>query len=532
MATAAAISIKVAEFQDSVNKLRSLLSYIRSSINQLPEGELQKARQLTITLNNEMQNLIEIAKDDLKRNDDESLKALAHKIEKLRNESKSPAIMKAEIQSAFFQRKWIPTTFEELFVYPFDIHRGIRQPDTLFEDSCRFHPRSIFSQAWCSLHAFLIIIYAILLPLGLAFDGLEGILLPISIFLTIVTIFDTYLIYNTGIIVEQELEMNKKEVYQYHWKKGTLLLNLLFGLPYIIIIDAVTAPGSIERKALRLICMVNSLCVIRMFTSTRVSLVAEKLTEMLQRYEVNQSLTKSVYIVTGMAFYWHWFSCSVEYLQWFNILPDPYPLLENVDHYSVFFFESATIMFSAAWGAVPPVATHDRLSKVANMIISAFLLALFTANITTFMIRLDSSGRLFSEKLEEVNQYIQYKGLGRDIQQRILQYYHFKYAKGKYFDEAKILGELSQPLRVSISMRECRPLIVRVPFFKDADHSFITQVVTILKVNHFLPDDFIIEQGTTGDQMFFIESGSVEVIVDGKAVAVLQPGQFFGGRDY
>jgi hyperpolarization activated cyclic nucleotide-gated potassium channel 2 len=532
MASAAAIAIKIAEFQDSKNKLRSMLSYIRSSIHQLPQEEIQKARQLTITLNTEIQDLIEFANEDLKKNSDEALRLVAEKIEGMRKEMKSPLVAKAEIQANYLQRKWFPTTFEELFMYPYDIYRGITQPEGIYDNSCRFHPRSIFSQAWCSIYSFFIIIYALLLPVGLAFDASQGLVLPITLFLMTITAFDTYLIFDTGIIVEQELEMNKKNVFQFYWKKYTLLYNVFGGFPYVIIADAIFPYGSSERKAMRLVCMINAFMVPKMFASTRVSLVSEKITQWMQTYEINQSLVKSVYIITGMACYWHWFSCSVVFLQWFSILPDPYPLLEDKDHYTVFFFESASIMFSAAWGAVPPVATHDRLSKICNMVMSAFLLALFTANITTFMIRLDSSGRLFAEKLEEVSQYIQYKGLGRDIQQRIFQYYHFKYSKGKYFDEEKILAELNQPLRVSISMRECRPLIVQVPFFKDADHSFITQVVTILKVNHFLHDDIIIEQGTTGDQMFFIESGSVEVIVDGKSVAILESGKFFGGNLY
>jgi hypothetical protein len=131
----------------------------------------------------------------------------------------------------------------------------------------------------------------------------------------------------------------------------------------------------------------------------------------------------------------------------YNLIDDYYPTLGTMDHYVVSFFEAAAITFSAAWGAVPPYYTHDRLSKVVNMIFSAFMLALFSANITTFMIRLDSSGRKFAEKLEEVNQYILFKGLGRDIHQRIIQFYHFKYSGGKYFDEEMILSELSEPIR-------------------------------------------------------------------------------------
>jgi CRP-like cAMP-binding protein len=77
-------------------------------------------------------------------------------------------------------------------------------------------------------------------------------------------------------------------------------------------------------------------------------------------------------------------------------------------------------------------------------------------------------------------------------------------------------------------MRECRALIIQVPFFKGADNGFISQVVMILKPCHFLPDDLVIEKGTAGDFMFFIASGNLEVMVDNVAVVELTPGQFFG----
>jgi signal-transduction protein with cAMP-binding, CBS, and nucleotidyltransferase domain len=78
-------------------------------------------------------------------------------------------------------------------------------------------------------------------------------------------------------------------------------------------------------------------------------------------------------------------------------------------------------------------------------------------------------------------------------------------------------------------MRECRALVLQVPFFKGADNGFISQVVMILKPAFYLAADIVIEGGTAGDLMFFIASGTLEVISNEKVVASLSPGQFFGG---
>jgi hypothetical protein len=77
-------------------------------------------------------------------------------------------------------------------------------------------------------------------------------------------------------------------------------------------------------------------------------------------------------------------------------------------------------------------------------------------------------------------------------------------------------------------MKQCQELISIVSFFKIADHSFLTQLVICLKLNYFLPEDSIIEEGTPGDRMYFIESGTVELIRNGKVITLLQGGSYFG----
>ncbi len=63
------------------------------------------------------------------------------------------------------------------------------------------------------------------------------------------------------------------------------------------------------------------------------------------------------------------------------------------------------------------------------------------------MIGLDSSGRLFNEKLEEVNQYLLNNNFPRELQQKIQTYFHLKYSKSKIFNEDSITSELNEPLR-------------------------------------------------------------------------------------
>jgi CRP-like cAMP-binding protein len=427
------------------------------------------------------------------------------------------------------QKQWYPKVWSDWWLHPYSVYEGI-STRTKKEDTqeCPIHPLSLLSQVWNSFHFLFATLFSLLIPITLAFPNRAGDTLPLVLSWTLMQLCDTLYLLNTGVIIEQELDMLPKSVFRYHWKAGHLWSNLITGFPYIVIVDSLTAPASIYRSFGRLICIVNAAGVIQSWTANRASIIRSKMDQIIRYYEWNQSLVKSVQITGGIAFYCHWFSCAVRFLQRYSYIHDYVNSPIESEYYITSFFESASIMFSAAWGVTPPMDTYERWPKVINMLMSTFLYALFTANITAFMVRLDSSGRLFSEKLEEVNQYLQYKGVGRDVHERIIKYFRFKYSQGKYFDQDRILGELNEPLRVAISMRECRSLIMSVPFFKDADQQFVSQVVTLLRIHHYLEDDLILERDTTGDQMFFIETGHVEVVLRGKTVAVLGPGDYFG----
>ncbi|KAJ3256271.1 hypothetical protein HK103_005634 [Boothiomyces macroporosus] len=171
-------------------------------------------------------------------------------------------------------------------------------------------------------------------------------------------------------------------------------------------------------------------------------------------------------------------------------------------------------------GALYPRTPEEYYLRSANMLLNALFLALYVGNISRYMIGLDSTGRKFHEQLEQVGQFISYKGLGRELKKKILHFYNLKYVNNKYFDEERIFQELNQPLKLSIYLRECAPLIRQVPFFRSSEKGFISNLVMMLKPMHFLKDDIVIEKGSVGAQMFFISSGNLEVNLNGRVLEI------------
>ena len=70
-----------------------------------------------------------------------------------------------------------------------------------------------------------------------------------------------------------------------------------------------------------------------------------------------------------------------------------------------------------------------------------------------------------------------------------------------------------------------------MPFFSNADPSFVSDVVTKLKFEVFQPGDIIIREGTIGNKMYFIQEGVVDIIKSNNEVlTTLSDGSYFGGN--
>ncbi|KAJ3052537.1 hypothetical protein HDU99_008157, partial [Rhizoclosmatium hyalinum] len=78
-----------------------------------------------------------------------------------------------------------------------------------------------------------------------------------------------------------------------------------------------------------------------------------------------------------------------------------------------------------------------------------------------------------------------------------------------------------------------RRLIEQVTFLKremkdGRDSIYIGKMANALNVVYYIPGDFVFHQGENATEMFFIQTGKVNIIVNGKLVTTSSSGSFFG----
>ncbi|KAL8566272.1 hypothetical protein ACOMHN_056844 [Nucella lapillus] len=198
------------------------------------------------------------------------------------------------------------------------------------------------------------------------------------------------------------------------------------------------------------------------------------------------------------------------------------------EQYTWALFKALSHMLCIGYGRFPPQNMTDTWLTILSMLSGATCYALFLAHTTTLIQSFDTSRRLYNEKFKQVEEYMIYRKLPRTLRQRITDYYEHRY-QGKMFDETTILSELNECLHYEVVNHNCRSLVASVPFFTNADPSFVTEVVSKLRFEVYQPGDYIIKEGTLGTQMYFIQEGIVDIITsDGEVATSLSDGSYFG----
>lgn len=199
-----------------------------------------------------------------------------------------------------------------------------------------------------------------------------------------------------------------------------------------------------------------------------------------------------------------------------------------VEQYSWALFKAMSHMLCIGYGRFPPQSLTDMWLTMLSMISGATCYAMFLAHATNLIQSLDSSRRQYREKVKQVEEYMAYRKLPREMRSRITEYFEHRF-QGKFFDEDQILGELSEKLKEDVINYNCRSLVAAVPFFTNAEPEFVSSVVTKLNYEVFQPGDIIIKEGTIGTKMYFIQEGIVDIVMSSGEVATsLSDGSYFG----
>ncbi|GMF25816.1 unnamed protein product [Phytophthora lilii] len=75
----------------------------------------------------------------------------------------------------------------------------------------------------------------------------------------------------------------------------------------------------------------------------------------------------------------------------------------------------------------------------------------------------------------------------------------------------KFQRELAHTLGLELGLYKYMNLVVKIPFWESCSPDFATQIILNLAVRVYLPDDYVVRKGDSGDEMLMINRGVCEL---------------------
>ena len=218
---------------------------------------------------------------------------------------------------------------------------------------------------------------------------------------------------------------------------------------------------------------------------------------------------------------------------------DEVPGMGSSEQYSYSFFCSASQMLALdAWngaGDFRPIMMHELWGNLLSITAGSMLYALLVASLTAVISEADPAARAYRAKVDTVNHYMRYAQLPRPLRSKLRDYLELAYPAKCAFDEDAILDELTAPLRQEVHLHKCaRVLETLHVIHTGGDPGMPGAIAAALEHVCFVVGDYILRQGTRPDGMYFLSSGTVDVVTtknpgeDETLITTLSTGSFFG----
>lgn len=358
-----------------------------------------------------------------------------------------------------------------------------------------------FRQVWNWMITLITIYLAVYIPYHLTLGGMKGQQITMAgLLLTLIFIFDIYLDY-----IEEDQRHNPLHqsgnplpFYLRSW----FILDLLAAIPFAFFTHAYFH-------------------LFRLAKIAKASRILEKWRLRNLHYANQLSL---VYLLFSMIFIAHWISCG-----WLVIRPGTEGT-EPIMRYLDALYWSLTTITTVGYGDITPVTATEKAYAIFTMLIGLGFYGFLIGNIANILSKKDPAREHYLENIERLSVVVKYRSLPLHLQQRIYEYYTYKWQKRLGFDETNFLEGLPNHLKMQVALSLKKDILASIPLFQHASQAFIEAVALHLKPMVLTPGDCVFKAGEIGNEMYFIINGTIKVLTkDLKTkLSVLSDGDFFG----
>jgi len=164
-----------------------------------------------------------------------------------------------------------------------------------------------------------------------------------------------------------------------------------------------------------------------------------------------------------------------------------------------------------------PEDMTQRVFSICILVAGIFLYAIIVGSASSLMTNLDHNAAMKKRQMDDVNYYMMFHRVPVLLQEKVRNYYEYQWSQGMGGQEERhLFHSLSLKWRTRLQMAVKAKFVQDVPIFSSMSPLCVEALVMQLKTFISLPSEAVITQGKEGRECFFINRGSVQVVLSQK----------------
>ena len=407
------------------------------------------------------------------------------------------------------------------------------------EDMWLIHPQSSFHATWDILVSLLILLTVITMPLSLGWEELNEYFFSMNLTVDFIFLLDVCKNFCTGYVDENEAIIMNASLVRKNYLSGFFITDFCSSIPLDLIlksigVDSVGGTVTGTKQSLKMLKLLRMAKLFRLFRINRLFLQIKQVVLLVEeklQFRISDGFTKLMRLGVGALILAHWIGCFNFLLVRLHDFPhDSWVVYAGLDdqrpytQWSWSFFKALAQMIMIGF-ETPPFTnvSCDALSDwctieywitLGCLYLGAIFYSLLISSISSILQTANQSSRQFDENLLRIDDYMRTKKLPAAMREKVKDYFHLQFSNGKLHKEEEIFDFLSPVLRREIKQFTGRDICRKVPLLSTpSNRDFSQDIACVIEPTMVFANEVIMREQTTGDEMFFIGSGVVEIFI-------------------
>ncbi|KAF5404071.1 hypothetical protein PHET_02606 [Paragonimus heterotremus] len=158
---------------------------------------------------------------------------------------------------------------------------------------------------------------------------------------------------------------------------------------------------------------------------------------------------------------------------------------------------------------------------------AALMHAAVFGNVTAIIQRIYARRTAFQSKTQDLKDFVRVHHIPKPLQRRMEDFFQTTWAINRGIDVSEIISFYPEELRRDIALHLNRDLL-SLKVFENASQDCLKSLAVEIKTTFFTPGEYLIHAGDVLRRLYFVCSGSLEVLDNDEVVALLGKNDWFG----